>query len=106
MGSAIEAFDQGVQHVQNDELQLAVEAFSQAIAQNPELAIAYHGRGIARAIWGDLDQALNDCDLAIHLNPKAAKFYHARALVFRELGDEARAQADLRTYRDLNGDVG
>jgi tetratricopeptide (TPR) repeat protein len=101
MESAIEAFDQGVLHVQNDEPQLAIEAFSEAIAQEPRLAIAYHGRGIARAIRGDLDQALNDCDSAIRLNPKAAKFYHARALVFRDLGDETKAQADLRTYEQL-----
>jgi len=104
MPSAIEAFDQGVEHVHNDELRLAIEAFSEAIDSDPGLAIAYHGRGITHAIRGDLDRALRDFDEAIRLNSRAPRFYHARALVFREIGNEAQAEADLRVYRRLSGD--
>jgi Flp pilus assembly protein TadD len=81
---------------------LAIDAFSEAIRQNPKLAAAHHARGVTYAIRGDLGRAIRDCDRAIRLNPAAPRFYRARGLVYREIGDEAMAQADLRTYERLS----
>ena len=104
MPSATEAFDLGVEYVRSNELQLALEAFTNAITSEPGLAVAYHGRGIIHAIRGDLDAALSDFDQAIRLRPEAPKFYHARALVRGEIGQAAEAEADLQRYRQLSGD--
>jgi Flp pilus assembly protein TadD len=84
-------------------VQLAIEAFSKAVRRNPRLAGAYHGRGVAYAIQGDFDRALNDCEKAIRLNPAAPRFYRARGLILREIAEQTKARSDLRMSRQLSG---
>jgi len=97
MQSAIQAYHQAVEYVRRDELQEAIDAFSEAIRRNPKLAVAHHGRGVTHAIRGDLVRAIKDCDRAIRLKPTVPKFYRARELIYRQIGDEAMARADLGT---------
>jgi Flp pilus assembly protein TadD len=100
--TGLDAYDQGVEHLRRDELQLAIEAFSEAIRRNRKLAVAHHARGVTYAIRGDLRKAIKDCSRAIRLNPTVPKLYRSRGLIYWKIGDEAMAQADLRTYKRLS----
>lgn len=101
MRDAIEAFDQGIDHLQSREFEHAVEAFTEAIELDSQLAIAYNDRGAVYALIGDTDKGIADCNEAIRLAPEEAKFYRTRGLVYRDAGDEAKAQADLAKSEEL-----
>jgi len=101
MQDAFEAFNQGIDHLRNGEFEHAVEAFTEAIELEPELAAAYNGRGGVYALIGDTDKAIADCNEAIRLAPEEAKFYRTRGLIYRDAGEEGRAEADLVKSEDL-----
>lgn len=101
MHDAIEAFNQGVSYTQEHQYEHAIEAFSEAITLDPQMAMAYNGRAAIRALAGDTDNAIIDCNDAIRLDPKKALFYRTRGLICREMGDEANAEADLARAEEL-----
>lgn len=101
MQDAIEAFNQGIDHLRNSEFEHAVEAFTEAIELDSELAAAYNGRGAVYALIGDTDHGIADCNEAIHLDPKKAKFYRTRGLIYRDAGEEDKAEADLAKSEEL-----
>ena len=101
MHDAIEVFNQGIDHLRNSEFEHAVEAFTEAIELDSELAIAYNGRGAVHALIGDTDQGIADCNEAIRLAPEEARFYRTRGLIYRDAGEEARAEADLAKSEEL-----
>lgn len=101
MQDAMEAFKQGLDHVRRSEFEHAVEAFTKAIELDPELAIAYDARGAVFTLMGNTDQGIADCNEAIRLAPKEAKFYRTRCLVFRDVGEQAKAEADLAKSEEL-----
>ena len=101
MRDAIEAFSQGIEHLRNSELEHAIEALTEAIEIDSSLAMAYNGRGAIYALIGNMDQGLADCNEAIRLAPEEAKFYRTRGLVYRDAGEEAKAQADLARSEEL-----
>ena len=61
----------------------------------PDLAYAYHNRGIAYHVKGDIDKALPDYDQAVALDPKNALQHSNRGLAYSWKGDMARALADF-----------
>ena len=95
MPDAIELFDQGVTHLKARELDLAIEFFSEAIALDPGLAAARHGRGVSHALEGDLAQGIADCTEAIRLDRGNPLFYRARGRIFQEAGQKSQAESDL-----------
>ena len=101
MRDAIEAFNLGIDHLQNNELEHAVVAFTEAIELDPRLAIAYNGRGAVYALIGNADKGIADCNEAIHLAPEEARFYRTRGLIYRDAGEEAKAEADLAESEKL-----
>ena len=101
MRDAMEAFNQGIDHLQNNELGHALEAFTEAIELDPELAIAYNGRGAVYALIGDADKGITDCSEAIRRSPQEARFYRARGLIYKEAGEAAKAEADLIKSAEL-----
>ena len=101
MRDAMEAFNQGIDHLRNNELEHAVEALTEAIKLNPELAIAYNSRGAVYALIGDADKGIADCNEAIQLVPEEATFYRTRALIYRDAGEETKAEADLAKSEEL-----
>jgi Tfp pilus assembly protein PilF len=101
MYDAVEIFNQGVTRFQQNELQLALEAFTQAIESDPGLAVAHNGRAVVFALLGDLDRAIADSAEAIRLDPRVAHFYRTRALIYQEIGDESSAALDLDTAKQL-----
>lgn len=66
--------------------QLAVQYFTQAIAADPNYALAYGNRGAAYTNLDMLDLALADLDTAIRLDPNEAYFFRNRGTVHRRQG--------------------
>ena len=101
MPDAIEIFNQGVVQFQENELSLALEAFTKAVALDPGLAVAYNGRAVVHALVGDMDRGIVDCTEAIRLDPEEPDFYRTRGLIYREIGDGPNAEVDLARARQL-----
>jgi hypothetical protein len=60
----------------------AIEAFTEAIALNPNLAYAYWLRSWLYEITGHIDNALYDIEKAIDLQPNNTDFYAGRAALY------------------------
>src|SRR3989338_6791372 len=65
-------FEKGYQHILNKEHDSAIEAYTKAIALDPNDALAYNNRGAAYANKGQYDRAIEDYNKAIALNPNDA----------------------------------
>ena len=84
----------GYEWAQKGELDKAIAAYNQALANNPRLANAYVNRGIAWGKKGEYDKAIADCNEVIRLNPKDAKAFSFRATMWHAKGDYERAITD------------
>src|SRR3990167_8365577 len=62
-------FEKGNQHSLNKKHDSAIEAYTKAIALDPNLAQAYNNRGLAYADKGQNDRAIEDFNRAIALDP-------------------------------------
>ena len=69
------------------QLDMAIEAYSEAIYLNLRHADAYHNRGVAHASKGDFDNAIKDHNTAIKLNPCQAGFYNSRGVAYVDQED-------------------
>ena len=61
--------NRGVAYANKGDYELAIEAFTNAIELNPNLAMAYSNRGGAYRDKGDYDRAIEDCNKAIETGP-------------------------------------
>ena len=102
--TAINSYNRGVEAVQENDYDLAITCFSEAIRLAPQLAIAYNSRGFAYDKKGEYDKAIADYTEAIRLDPKDAMAYGNRAHAHLNKGDYAKAIADLRRAIRLNPD--
>lgn len=89
------AFELGVNYLDNNELEMALVAFSQALRLDPNMAQAYNGRGVCYAMKDEFEKALADCCEAIRLDPWNVDFYRTRSYVYERLGDEEKSRDDL-----------
>ena len=60
---------------------------------------------IAYAEKGDVDAAIQDSNRAIALEPDDADAYYDRGMVWLSLRDWGKAKTDLRTAKNLGGDI-
>jgi tetratricopeptide (TPR) repeat protein len=74
---------------------MAIEAFTSAIALDPNYAHAYIGRGNAYADKGQYDRAIEDFNKAIALNPNDASAYNNRGYAYVSKGQYDRAIEDF-----------
>lgn len=80
----------GVMIFNKDDLNSAVQNFTEAIRLNPDYAEAYYNRGLIYHSKGELDRAIKDYTEAIRLKANLAEAYHYRGFVHyrkRELDD-------------------
>ena len=77
--------------------------YTEAIRLNPQYVEAYHNRGIARLMQGDLAGAIVDYTEAIRLNPQYAIAYINRGIARDVQGDQAGAIVDYKQYLALGG---
>ena len=62
-------FQQGMEYLQQDELDEAVTCFRRCQQADPKFAEAYHQCAIAHYLAGDYDQAMDDCERTLELIP-------------------------------------
>jgi tetratricopeptide (TPR) repeat protein len=71
----------------------AIKDFDNVIRLRPD-AEAFNNRCWVRAIIGDLQSALNDCNAALQLHPSYADAFDSRAMVNLKSGQPGKAVAD------------
>jgi tetratricopeptide (TPR) repeat protein len=117
-GAAQQSLVQGDMLLVKKDYDGAVGMYTQAVAADPYLSVAYLHRGVAHRGLGEFEQALADIDQALTLNPNDGRAYAERAraklglIALRANGDQAQlaeafGQADpLGLNADLDRAVG
>ena len=79
----------------------ALADFNQATQLDPKYASAYHGRGDWYYHQQQYEKALEQLNQAIKLDPKDPYAYASRANAYGALGEQAKADADLKKAESL-----
>src|SRR5258706_11943202 len=69
-GTAEQHHQRGRDLIQQKKYREAIEELSEALRQQPELALAFNARGYAYSLLRDFPHAIADYDAAIRINPK------------------------------------
>ena len=88
----------GVEKAARGELQQAIEDFTQAIALDSNLVVAYSNRCFVYIQLEDYQHATEDCTQALQRNPKNAEAYLNRGVAHYRQG---RYQAAVADYNQL-----
>jgi len=80
---------------------LRIKGCSAIIQHNPEDVVAYHNRGDAYGLKGDVDHAIADYTKAIEINPNYAPAYNGRGRAYVSKGDYVRAVDDVTKAAEL-----
>lgn len=102
----LEAYNRGLEHLDYNEPDLAIEAFTQVMQLKPTSVHARFGRGFAYAMRGDLEQAVADYTEALRLDPRYVAAYQNRAAAYRQLGRLDEACQDEARLEELKGASG
>lgn len=94
-GGSGDAKSKGDECLQNDDLDGAVAAYTEAIAADANMQAAYNNRGVAFLRQGQTDKAIADFTKAIELAPADARPYANRGWSYRAKGDLGKARTDL-----------
>jgi Flp pilus assembly protein TadD len=91
----------GAAFANNDDLDEAIDDFSQAIELAPDSVLAWRNRGVAWHEKGGFDQAIADYSRAIELDSNDPDSYMRRGLSFKRLKKDQQARTDFATVRQL-----
>ena len=99
----------GVESVQNEKIEEALEYFNKDIQENPENGYSYSWIAMLRAYEEEYGRALTAADMAIKLLPKkdaeyVAFAYSVRADVYLNIEDTIKAISDLSTAIKIRPD--
>lgn len=89
----VEFFQQGIEAYNNDDFELAIAHFTDAIENSPS-ARNYNWRGWVNYLAGNWDEAVADHSCAIQLDPEDSIFYIDRAIALANLGFFDLAESD------------
>lgn len=81
--------------------------FEQALVRDERIAEAHNNLAYTLRMQGivNFKRAMRHYDRAIEINPRLAQAYLYRGVLLGQVGDRDRAQADLRTLRDLDAEL-
>jgi tetratricopeptide (TPR) repeat protein len=99
--SAVALADDKRDCLDNKDHDLRIQVCSAIIQRDPRDPIAYHNRGSAYGLKGDLDRAISDYNKAITLNPNYAPAYNGRGRAYASKGDYTHAVADVTKATEL-----
>src|SRR3989338_1360137 len=91
---ANEWFNKGYEYDLKKDYDKAIEAYTSAIALDPNDAFAYNNRGNAYADKGQHDRAIEDYNKVIALDPNDALAYNNRGIAYGKKGQHDRAIED------------
>jgi len=94
----------GLAHLKNGAFLAAMEAFSQALDQDPTNDRLFFLRGIAHFNIGNVGKALDDFTASLERNAVRGDVFVARSLAFKALKRDVAAATDLQSALTL-GDV-
>lgn len=95
------AFDDGVRAYQSGQFAEAVQAFTEAIESDPQLASAYSNRCLAELQQEIVEQAIADCTHSLDLNPANPDAYLNRGLAHYRLMQPRAALVDFTQVLEL-----
>ena len=98
LNSAYDYYSQGIIHLEQKELEQALQNFNQAIQLNPDNGAIYFYRGLVYSKQGELEQALQDFNQAIqysYYSSHLAEAYLHRGLVY---GKQGKLEKELKDY--------
>ena len=98
---AIEAVERGVQYLENENGDRAIECFTEAIRLCPEFTNAYFARACAYDDKGDFDLAIADCTEVIRRDPEHLSAYRLRGGICQKTGKWAQAERDFAKARQI-----
>ena len=98
---AIEAVERGIECLENEQGDRAIECFTEAIRLCPGFANAYFTRACAYDDKGDSDLAVADCTEVIRLDPDHFRAYRPRGGIFQNTGKWAQAERDFAKARQI-----
>jgi tetratricopeptide (TPR) repeat protein len=105
LNRAIEAYRQGVVHLELGKFEAAISDFDRAISLDNQFAQAYWGRGDALMSLGEYETAVTDFSTIIEMHPKTfPSIYVYRAAAYTQLGNYPAAIADYQTLLTLDPD--
>ena len=84
------------------QLDMAIEAYSNAINLNPRNANTHNNRGIAYAEKGKLDNAIEDYNITIQLRPDYANVNYNKRIVYTNKGNYGLAIQEAIKMIELN----
>ena len=94
--------NRGLVYRDEENYDLAIESFTEAIELNPDFAKAYANRAATYQCKGLFDRAITDHTKAIELKSDLAEVYNNRGAAYGEQGDYDRAIADHTKAIELN----
>ena len=95
----------GLAHLRMDNLDVAIAKFSRAVKLEPKFASAYGYRAEAYRLKGLPEEAVRDSTRAIEIGgaqSTVGRAYTVRSKAYRQLGQEALANADFDKAYDLD----
>jgi len=95
-------FERGNKHLIKKEFDAAIEAYTNAIALNPNLAYAYSFRGFAYRGNSQYDRAILDYNKALEANPNDAEAYLSRGASYAGKGQFDMAILDYNKALEAN----
>ena len=99
---ALEHYHLAGDYASQDQMDLAIEQYTEAISIDPEFPDAYFDRGIAFHRIEDYDRAIADYTQTIALDPEYVLSYYQRGVVYYYQGDIDKAISDLNKVTELN----
>jgi len=103
---AFELYEKGHTHLISKEANVAIEAFTSAIALNLKYAFVYYYRGLAYFMKSQYGMAIEDVNRAVTLDPKYANAYIIRGLISFENREYDKAVSDFQKACDLGNKLG
>ena len=99
--SAVDLYNTGYLFQSSGNFRAAIDAYSKAIALNPQLTAAYDNRAFSYYKLGKLQEAIKDLDKVIEARPRDAKAHRIRGNLHFDLGNIPESVKDMKIAAEL-----